>query len=406
MNQYLQELKCTIFHSGVDDLSAKTTKVLKWTGTALLTVGLLFVGLRFLLPIFAPFIPALALAAALEPIVLRLSRHHIPRAAASGLCVLLSVGLLIGLLWLLGSRTFEELKSLAEGLPEAIGTISKTVDSWQQLLISRLSPNDPAVSVYVQHLLDGLEGWLAQIPSKLSGRLLDFLPTAASATPGALLFAASMLIGSYFISASFPEVKAFVLLQVPERFRNRARELAGQLKQTFGRWLKSQLLLSLFCFLELAAAFWLLGMSYSLLPALIISVIDALPVLGVGTVLIPWALYELLAGQASLGLGLGITYLAVTVLRSCMQAKLLGDQLGLHPLVTLLAIYAGYKVWGVMGMIVFPILTITIKQLNDSELLHLWKRTDTKEETHGSSHIQYNSGHGHEHTGSNEYPSR
>ena len=95
---------------------------------------------------------------------------------------------------------------------------------------------------------------------------------------------------------------------------------------------------------------------------LLTAVVDALPVLGAGTVLLPWALYEMLTGQVPLALGLAITYAAVTVLRSAIQAKLLGDQLGLHPLASLAAIYAGWTLCGVLGMLLFPILAICVKQ--------------------------------------------
>ena len=101
------------------------------------------------------------------------------------------------------------------------------------------------------------------------------------------------------------------------------------------------------------------------------AVIDALPVLGAGTVLLPWAVYDLLTGNVPLALGLAITYAAVTVLRSAIQAKLLGDQLGLHPLASLAAIYAGWTLWGVMGMLLFPILAICVKQALPG--LELWR---------------------------------
>ena len=115
----------------------------------------------------------------------------------------------------------------------------------------------------------------------------------------------------------------------------------------------------------------LLGLRYALLLAVLTAVIDALPVLGAGTVLLPWAVYDLLTGNVPLALGLAITYAAVTVLRSAIQAKLLGDQLGLHPLASLAAIYAGWTLWGVMGMLLFPILAICVKQALPG--LELWR---------------------------------
>ena len=140
-----------------------------------------------------------------------------------------------------------------------------------------------------------------------------------------------------------------------------------------GRYVRSQLLLMLITFAELCVAFTLLGIDYGLLLSAATAVIDALPVFGVGTVLLPWAAYSFLMGNFSLGVGLVITYGAATVLRSCLQAKLLGDQLGLHPLVSLVSIYVGYRAMGVGGMILLPIAATVLKKLNDSKMLRLWR---------------------------------
>ncbi len=342
-------------------MSAKTTKVLKTLGYG----GAAVLAAALLLPLLAPFIPALALALILEGPVRLLTERGLPRSAAAGLCLVAVLTALGLLLYFAGSRVFAELKALTAQLPQLI----ETFENWSGSIWQRLPPESSGLRGYVEKLLSGFESRLAAAPAKL----LELIPALAAATPGALLFAVSMLIGAYFISASLPELRSFLLLQLPGAFRRRTVELLRQLKQSFGRWLKSQLLLSLLCFLELTAAFMLLGLEYALLPALITAVIDALPVLGAGTVLIPWAVLEFASGRAGRGIGLLITYAAVTVLRSSMQAKLLGDQLGLHPLVTLLAIYAGFKVWGVAGMIVFPVAAVTVKQLNDAGVVKLWK---------------------------------
>ena len=159
--------------------------------------------------------------------------------------------------------------------------------------------------------------------------------------------------------------------------------------------------MSAITFGEMLIVFALLRIDYALVLATTVAIVDALPVFGAGTVLLPWAAWEFIAGDGSKGLALVISYGAVTVLRNCIQAKLLGDQLGLHPAATLLAIYSGAKAMGVAGMIIFPIAAISIKKLNDSGLIHIWKREDTNDRNN----IQHNSGNGYEHSGSHEYPS-
>ena len=126
-------------------------------------------------------------------------------------------------------------------------------------------------------------------------------------------------------------------------------------------------------FLILTAAFLLLRIDYAVLLALIISFVDALPVLGVGTVLIPWALVMLISGNTSLAFGLVASYCTVCVTHSGLEPKLVGSQLGLHPVATLLAMYVGFCAVGILGMILFPIILITVKQLNDKGYLRIWK---------------------------------
>jgi predicted PurR-regulated permease PerM len=113
--------------------------------------------------------------------------------------------------------------------------------------------------------------------------------------------------------------------------------------------------MSAITFVQLLTAFLLLGISSPLVLALITAVIDALPVFGSGTVLLPWALWEFLSGDRGLGLGLAISYAAITVLRSCIQAKLLGDQLGLHPIITLAAMFIGLRLFGFLAMFGLPV---------------------------------------------------
>ena len=108
--------------------------------------------------------------------------------------------------------------------------------------------------------------------------------------------------------------------------------------------------------------------------AALTAVVDALPLFGTGVMLAPWAVFCLLLGQSSRGLGLLITWAAVSLVRSCIEAKLLGDQIGLHPLASLMAMYVGWRIWSVWGMLLFPMLLVTARQLNDRGVVRLWKR--------------------------------
>ena len=358
--------------------------------------------LRFVLPWTAPMLLAFAAAVAIEPAVGWLCRRRFPRSAAAGLCLLGFLGLLGAGLWFLLSRLMSELGHLSERLPELIEGLSALISRWQGRLGGVLESLPDGVAEVLDSALGGVADYLATLPGKLSAKAVEILSALLADLPTWLLFAVTWLMGLYFISAAYPKLRDGLRRQIPPRAFEKARRVKRDLQQSLGKYIKAQLIMSAITFGEMLVVFMLLGIDYALVLAIAVAIIDALPVFGAGTVLLPWAAFELLAGDPSRGLGLAIGYAASTILRSCIQAKLLGDQLGLHPVATLLAIYAGWKAMGIWGMIVFPIAAISLKKLNDGGIIHLWKGSDTDDR----SDFQHNSGHGHEHTGGHEYPSR
>lgn len=183
----------------------------------------------------------------------------------------------------------------------------------------------------------------------------------------------TFFLGTYFFSASYPEVLAFLRAQLPERLRRRADELAVELRSSFGGWLRAQLILAAVTFFELLVLFWLLGLRLALPLAAVTALIDALPVFGTGAVLVPWAAGELLFSRFGRALALLLGWAISALGRNLLQAKLLGDQIGIHPLLSLLSLYVGWRLWGVGGMIVFPLLAATLQQLGERGVLRLWK---------------------------------
>ena len=356
---------------------------------------------RLLLPLIAPMLLALISAMALERPVKALCARRIPRPAASGLCLGVFLALLGLIFWLLCHRLSIELQHLGTRLPEIASAVSSLLERWQNRLSNFSRPLPPSVTQVLSTAAEGLREYLRTLPAKVSSRAVEFLTEILGKLPTWLLFCVTWLMGLYFISAAYPQIAGFLQRRLPPRLRQKAINTKHSLAQSLGKYIKAQIIMSAIAFVEIFLAFILLGIGSPLVLALAVAVIDALPVFGAGTVLLPWSAAELLAGDPGRGLGLAISYAAVTILRSCIQAKLLGDQLGLHPIATLLAIYAGWKAMGVWGMIIFPIGAISLKKLNDCGAIRLWN----KEETHDRSNFQYNCGDGHEHSGSYEHPS-
>ena len=341
--------------------------------TAAGAVGALWLAVRFLLPWTAPFLAAWILAAALEAPVGWLERHGWRRGAAAGLCTLLALGLL---LWGLAALVWKGVGALTDFVQQLPGQMEQvqTRLAALQSAAERGIRSAPAGSAFFwEQGLAAFHQALAALPGAASRAALGFLSRTAQASPDTALFLVTMALGTYFLSAAFPTVRAFLLAQLPDSLRRRLEGLGKDLRGGFGGVLRAQLILMLMTFFVLTAAFLLLRIPNALGLAALTALIDALPVFGAGIVLLPWALTSLLLGSTRRALGLLLSWGTVTLVRSLAQAKLLGDQIGLDPLASLLSVYVGWRVCGVWGMLVFPLLLLGLIQLNDRGVLRLWK---------------------------------
>ncbi len=344
--------------------------LLLYAGAAL---GAVWLTARYLLPWAAPFLVALALAAALEPAVRCLHRHGWRRSGAAGLLTLGLSGLALWGLWSLAARGLAAVTDFARGAPELVEAVVSQLEALEDRALAAVETAPEGVSRYLKTALASANAALSALPARLSQWVLDAVGRAAQAGPDALLFTVTAGIGTYFISASFPEVTAFLAAQLPEKLRQRLEGLGQDLKASFGGFLRAQLILMAMTFFELLLAFFLLRVPSAAGLAAVTALIDALPVFGTGTVLLPWALYCLMLADYGRCAALLGCWAAVNLVRNCAQAKLLGDQIGLDPLVSLIAVYVGWRVWGVWGMLLFPLLFVTVRQLNDKGVVKLWK---------------------------------
>ena len=183
--------------------------------------------------------------------------------------------------------------------------------------------------------------------------------------PDAVLFAVTAILSSFMLSGELPAIRGWLRRTVRPAWLEKLQTLGGHVRTTLGGWLRAQLKLMGITFLILNAGLLLLRVRYPVLAALVITLVDALPVFGTGTILIPWALALFLRGETKTGIGLVILYGAAALSRQALEPRLVGKQVGLNPVLTLLALYTGYRLLGVGGMIVFPIAAMLFKQIWD-----------------------------------------
>lgn len=274
------------------------------------------------------------------------------------------------LLW----RATGAVTDFARNVPSLMALVSERLTALEELARRYISSAPEGAALYLETGLRAMSESVSSLPVLASKAAVAFLTRMAQASPDTLLFIFTAGLGTYFISASFPRLNAFLLAQLPESFREKLAGLGTDLKCSLGGFLRSQLILMVMTFFELLAAFLLLRIEGAAAIAAVTAIIDALPVFGTGIILVPWGLACMLLGDMRRGIGLMLSWLLSLFLRNCFQAKLLGDQIGLDPLASLVSIYVGWRVCGVWGMLLFPILLVTLCRLNDRGVVRLWRR--------------------------------
>jgi sporulation integral membrane protein YtvI len=329
----------------------------------LIGAALGYAALRWLLAPALPFLAAWAIAALVQPLAEFLARHT--RLSKRLLCVILACGILalIGLIITslcvfatnglsgLLSRASSEANAVLADIERFIRSISEKLKLPDNPLFSNGYIHDLGVS-FVQNTITAIA---ARVPEIL-GRIISTLP-------GMILFAIVTLIASIYLSADYKKIGAAVASVIPERARGVIAKGARRLVSALVKYLKAYALIALITFTELSIGLIILRVEYAIFVAAVIALADALPVIGAGAALLPWAAISLLRGDYYRGIGLIVVYIVVLVVRQFVEPKVVGNVSGLHPLAALAALYCGFKLFGVAGLFVFPFAAIIAGEL-------------------------------------------
>ena len=315
-----------------------------------------WLGLRLVLPLMYPFLLGALLALGAEGAADFLERRlRLPRFLAAGLAVGALVAGLGGLVLLLAALAVSQLGGLCEALP----SIATTVRSGLALLENRLLSLGPGLPGYRQ-AITGLFSDGEELITKVGRLVLGRAGAILTRLPGQTLSLGTALLSGFMICAKLPSIRSRLRARRADPRLEALQKALGKLKNTGKLYLCSQLKLMGVTFCLLFAGFSLLRVGYPLLIALLVTLVDALPVLGTGSILIPWALVCFLEGSAARALGLLGLYATAALTRSVLEPKLVGSHLGLDPLVTLMAMYCGLRLWGLGGMLLLPMLAAAV----------------------------------------------
>lgn len=264
-----------------------------------------------------------------------------------------------------------ELLKLLSFLPDGIyssvsDTISSAIDGLvQDFDLSKLGINTGTITNTISSGVTGIYSVVKNVPSAVLGIVIG-------------------IVAWILFTKDYDKIVSFIRLQLPDNKKNLLVEIKQVFSKTILKMVRAYSIIMFITFCELSLGFVILSAlkimsnSYIVIIAIAIAIFDILPVAGSGGILIPWALISFITGNSSQGIGLIIMYIVITVIRQYIEPKIVGNSLGVNPLITLAGLYFGLKLFGFIGMFIVPLGIMTLKAFNDTGRISLWKTPENE----------------------------
>lgn len=354
-------------------MRSQRTVFLDWVYSLLILAGFLVVVwaiYTYALPWVLPFVIALVLGELMHPLVSRLSRlRRVSRSLAVGLVLFVALGIILFLLTALTAELVADLKSLADALP---GLYDKAVvlgDRFAKAFGALHTSMPASVQSLMESGMANLQDSLKGAASKLTGVVGIF-----SSLPTFLLNIVIAFVATFYIARDRTEINGFLLGLFPVEWRPQIRQVKQEVWTSTIGYVKAQLMVILIATIYSVTTLSILRVPYAVLIGILVGVADVLPLLGPGTVYLPWAAYAAFTGDLKMAVILLVIFGIQAVIRQVVEPRLVGEQMGLHPLATLFAIYMGFQVFGALGVVLGPIVVTLLKSVVRSGLLPVFRQ--------------------------------
>lgn len=331
---------------------------------------------KYLLPCLLPFAIGFAAAYCTRKPVLFLRRKFKFRHSFSSFVVLVGIAsVLCGGIYFFVSKALGELATLTEYITEdRISSVFSSVTESVAAFSEKHFPKTSAkLTANIITFSETLKSSILSLIESFVPKIGKFVVDAVKFFPDAMLFSGIVLLSAFYFSCDYEKITSFIKNQLNARQNARLSVIKNEFIITAVGILRAYAILVMMTFFELWAGLAIIGIKYSALLAIIIALIDILPVLGTGTILIPWSILLFLSGNSKNGLCILIIYVIITIVRQIAEPKILGSSSGLHPLAMLISMYFGIKLMGIFGLFVFPLGVITVCGLNEKGCIHLYK---------------------------------
>ena len=374
-------------------------------------IALFYCFMKYAFGLFFPFILAFIVAMAMQrPINFISQKTKIKKGVVSGFMILLLVAILGFLISLLGVKLWDGIQGFVDFLVRKFGDIPNFLDKAELWIADRISflpaSVEEMINTKADELIETMKGLVTSQSDEIAEKLpelpkissmlgkVDFsaitdltsgVINTAKQIPTVFLATIVSIFACCFMAADYDSLVGFVKRQFAGKSDNfgKAKKI---ITTSFKNLIKAYILIILVTFTEMFLGLSVLKLfgiykgSWVFFIAIITAIVDIFPVLGTGTILLPWSLYSFISGDIPMGIGVLVLYIFITVMRQFIEPKLVAGQLGLPPFVTIMGMYIGLKIFGIIGMFMVPLTIILIKLLNDEGVIHIWKNAEKEEE--------------------------
>ena len=336
---------------------------------------MVFIFLKYGISLASPFLFAFLIAYLLrKPARAIASSIKLPGKLISFLVILIFYIIAGFLVSLLGVRLISMITRLISMIPamyeKQLGPFLVSAYNGIEEIVYSI---DPAIVEVLNEGFNQFLGSLGESVTNFSLGLLGALSNFASSLPAFFIKVLLMLISTFFIAMDFDALLSFAQRQFSKKGNQIIRTIQQYIVNTLFVVIRSYGLIMTITFIELSIGLSILGIRNAVLIAFLIAIFDILPVLGTGGIMIPWTIITFIQGDFSTGIGLFVIYLIVTIVRNIIEPKIVGSQLGIHPVITLMSMYVGANLFGIIGLFGFPITISLLKHLNDTGVIKIFK---------------------------------
>ncbi len=368
-------------------------------------LGLLYLFFKYVFWLLLPFIAAFFVAAVLQrPANFLSNKTPLKKGLVSVILVILVAAVLATILVLTGARIASEAQGLVRWIGAQFASLPQLLETVREKMLSLTARLPEALKISAAEGIDrlfqsangtaqaaaeeaaeeaasgsALVGIFSKFDLSMLQKPVSGVWNTAKQIPSVLIGVLISIIASCFMTSGYDGIVTFIKNQVPADKRRTLSTVKELFFSSILKMIKSYLLIICITFAEMFVGLTVLRLigvykgEYVATVAIVVALIDIFPVLGTGTILIPWAIVSFITGNIGMGIGLIVLYAVITVIRQVVEPKLVAANLGLPPIVTIMCMYIGLQLFSVLGIFIMPLLVTMIKLLNDRGILHVWK---------------------------------